>query len=704
MPAARAQAPVRERSLAVAPPSAHPADSSRILLSLLTLVRQADETRSPATDGTYQGLIRPAVLRTLLSALHYRDQATVYHSRRVALTCVGIARELGWEEQELRVLEIAAMLHDVGKIGVPDSILRKPAELSPDEAELVAQNQNVGMTVLQACQVHNSVVTMIGQAARTSVAPPPGEAPLKTDPQQGARILAVADMYDSLVHDQAYRAHLSHSEAVTALLESERRLDRNVIAGLRRWLAEGGQALLADDRQAVQSIRASAPIDAATVCDASTLCHAFAYLYILESLYDGYYVVDADLRLVICSNGMHRAFPAGRFTPGETWSRRMIGALDGMGRPLPDSAYPVHKALETGRPHCATLRLAGESGQRREIEFHAVPVQDLHGRLHGVAEIIRDLAHSKKNPALYLELREAATQDPLTGAANRGELETRLAELYADYQQGGCSEPFSVIFVDLDHFKRVNDTYDHSAGDEVLVNLVRLLNDELYSGETLGRYGGEEFLILCPATPLEQAVQRADRIRRAVQDARLLTNPHVQVTASMGVAQVCPDDTPESVLQRADQALFDAKRCGRNRACFRQPGETPDDAPPTSLQTELVHTVRLVACQEEDILIAKLKGFVQDHQARLLDVQPNLITMRLGDSTIFGGWGKNSRKQPVQIVVAFGEEEVSKRSAATRHVTLEVTVRPVGRVPNAPTFQARASRTVELLRSYLLAD
>lgn len=692
----------RNRAPVAMPPSAHPADSSRILLTLLKLVRQAGNRDGVDPNDPYHRLIRPAILRGLLSAIHYRDESTIYHSRRVALTCVGIARELGWEDEELRVIELAGLLHDVGKIGVPDSILRKPAALSPDESELVAQNQSVGLTILQACRVEPEVLSLIAHAGRAALSAKEGSA---ADRHQGSRILAVADMYDSLVHDQAYRHHLSHSEAVTKLLESERQLDRNVIAALRRWLAGGGQSLLADHKQAVESIRASAPIDSATVGQASSICHAFAYLYILESLYDAYYIADADLQLVICSSGLGRMFPTAAYRPGEQWSRKLVGALDGVGRPIPDAAYPVHKVLESGHAHCATLRLPGDDGERRQVEFHALPLQDENGRLHGVAEIIRDLSHSRKNAVLYKQLRDAASQDPLTGAVNRGQLEARLSELYADFQQSQCDDPFSIIFLDLDHFKQINDNHDHAVGDEVLVGLVRLLADELYSGETLGRYGGEEFLILCPGTALEQAVQRADRLRRAIQNAQLVTGRDLRVTASLGVAEVGPDDTPDSVLQRADQALFDAKRGGRNRVCFRILGDDmANEAETSTAAGEMVHTANFIACQTADILVAKLKGFVEDHRARLLDVQEKLIAMRVGEATIFGKWGEDSRRQPVELIVVLGDEQISKRSSAMKRIEIEVTVRPVGRAPSHEAFNLRAARAVELLRSHLLAD
>ncbi|REJ94918.1 MAG: diguanylate cyclase, partial [Planctomycetota bacterium] len=648
------------------------------------------------------------ILRRLLSALHYRDQATVFHARRVALTSVGIARELGWDDHELRVLEIAAMLHDIGKIGVPDSILHKPAALSADEAELVAQNLNVGLTILQACRVHNSAVAIVGQASRGPADSSAIDPKALADVQQGARILAVADMYDSLRHDQVYRNQLSHEQAINALVESERQLDRNVIAALRRWLTEGGLSALQDDKEAVEAIRASAPIDAATIAQASSLCHAFSYLYVLENLYDGYYLVDSDLKLVVCSSGLPGLFPGSRLVPGETWSRRLIGGVDQVGKKLPDAAYPLHQVMESNQPACATLRVQTETENRRQLECHAIPLMDSSGELHGIAEVVRDVGHSRKNSTLYKELRQAANQDALTGIANRGQLDSVISESFAEFVERGCRDPFSIIFVDIDHFKRINDTYEHAVGDRVLVNLVRLLEDELYSDETIGRYGGEEFIAVCPDTGLEQAVKRADRVRRAIQNARLADEITSPVTASLGVAQVVEGDTIESLVKRADQALYDAKRSGRNRTCYREPDDPnakskdADAAAGAQLRDDFIHTARFIACHAADMLVYKLKGFVQDHDARLLEVRSDLVAMQLGRTGLFGKWGARPEKKPVELIVAIGEE--SDGQGGRSRVALEVTVTPLGRVTDLEIFHHRAANVVEQLRSYLLAD
>ena len=108
---------------------------------------------------------------------------------------VGIARELGWEPTDIRVLEIAALLHDIGKIGVPDTILRKPGKLSPDEAEVVAVHHNVGLAVLQACRVHISVVEMIARASRVGIRIEEAEVPVRPEVQGACELLGFDPLY-----------------------------------------------------------------------------------------------------------------------------------------------------------------------------------------------------------------------------------------------------------------------------------------------------------------------------------------------------------------------------------------------------------------------------------------------------------------------------------------------------------------------------
>jgi diguanylate cyclase (GGDEF)-like protein len=174
---------------------------------------------------------------------------------------------------------------------------------------------------------------------------------------------------------------------------------------------------------------------------------------------------------------------------------------------------------------------------------------------------------------LQQELRRQAAHDPLTGVLSR----SKAFEMFDRELQRSIREnlPLSVMLVDLDHFKSVNDTFGHLAGDEVLREAARRLQEAVRNYDILSRYGGEEFLILMPGCDEAAARAQAERLRAAISDgpiAILAANgaPH-QLTASFGVTISSPLtlETPESLVQVADEALYEAKRRGRNRVIFR---------------------------------------------------------------------------------------------------------------------------------------
>src|SRR6185503_5670865 len=137
--------PVPEPSVGGKTPRRHSSESSRALLGLLRLSQTAArDMKDPEANTTFAGVISKGVLRSLLGTLHHRHSSTLRHSRRVALLAFGLANHLGWEGRQLRVLEVAGLLHDIGKIGVPDTVLEKPGRLSPDEIELITLHNNVG--------------------------------------------------------------------------------------------------------------------------------------------------------------------------------------------------------------------------------------------------------------------------------------------------------------------------------------------------------------------------------------------------------------------------------------------------------------------------------------------------------------------------------------------------------------------------------
>lgn len=159
------------------------------------------------------------------------------------------------------------------------------------------------------------------------------------------------------------------------------------------------------------------------------------------------------------------------------------------------------------------------------------------------------------------ELERIAVTDRLTGLYNRLKLDEALENEFHRAQRS--SHLFAVVILDLDFFKDVNDTYGHQLGDKVLIGVAEILQKQVREIDIVGRWGGEEFLIICPSTDLQGVLVVAEKIRSKIEKH---TFPEVGTkTASFGVAVWCPDDTIETVIARADKALYKAKDKGRNR-------------------------------------------------------------------------------------------------------------------------------------------
>jgi diguanylate cyclase (GGDEF)-like protein len=173
------------------------------------------------------------------------------------------------------------------------------------------------------------------------------------------------------------------------------------------------------------------------------------------------------------------------------------------------------------------------------------------------------------NEALELEARDLAGQahiDPLTGALNRQGLRAALmstSSLLAD--------PMAVVFIDIDHFKSINDTHGHDVGDDVLRKFANVIASGIRSSDRLVRWGGEEFLIVCPMTNVFQGRILAENLRKTLHQQVWPAGLHV--TASFGVAQHRERDEVGVVIKHADEELYRAKQGGRDRVCAHIPGD-----------------------------------------------------------------------------------------------------------------------------------
>ena len=179
-----------------------------------------------------------------------------------------------------------------------------------------------------------------------------------------------------------------------------------------------------------------------------------------------------------------------------------------------------------------------------------------------LAKTLQELERSR------LHLHEQANTDPLTHLANRRSFFRMAQELMQ--QMRSRANPFSVVMLDIDHFKEINDTYGHKAGDYVLVQLAEVLNDAIREGDILARIGGEEFVVASPMTNRLAAIVLSERLRKSVEQSEFVfEGSKIPVTISLGAAAMSaePDDDLDKLMAVADGRLYLAKQRGRNRIC-----------------------------------------------------------------------------------------------------------------------------------------
>lgn len=218
------------------------------------------------------------------------------------------------------------------------------------------------------------------------------------------------------------------------------------------------------------------------------------------------------------------------------------------------------EAYQRSRPHIdAALRgerVRFETAVRhktagvRPMEVEYLPHRDAYGKVLGFYVLGRDVTD-----------RTLAERDYLTGVYNRRVFEERLAALYA----AACrySRPLSLILVDLDHFKQINDRHGHQAGDQVLQQVAELLRKQVRNADSVSRWGGEEFAILAPETELDQAQLFADKLCRRIRTTPIDRIGHI--TASLGVSRLRERETQADFVGRVDKALYQAKSQGRDQ-------------------------------------------------------------------------------------------------------------------------------------------
>src|SRR5271165_5983772 len=218
--------------------------------------------------------------------------------------------------------------------------------------------------------------------------------------------------------------------------------------------------------------------------------------------------------------------------------------------------------------------LVNRRGQEIAIQDSAAPIRDRAGNLIGAVMVFHDVSKERR---LHRALHYQASHDALTGLINRREFENRLTAAVEDVRlDAACTH--SLLYLDLDQFKLVNDTCGHPAGDQLLKQITGVLQSRVRTGDTLARLGGDEFGILLQNCSLDQALRIAESLRQAIRDFRFIWQDGVlEVGASIGIVEIT-NETPTvaNVMSAADVACYSAKDLGRNRVQLYKPDDVPE--------------------------------------------------------------------------------------------------------------------------------
>ncbi|ABD87304.1 GGDEF domain-containing protein [Rhodopseudomonas palustris] len=271
--------------------------------------------------------------------------------------------------------------------------------------------------------------------------------------------------------------------------------------------------------------------------------------------------------LFLCSLFIVYGFSALRSTPRQTviaWSLMAVG----VGALLLLSERPISLPMATPLERFATMLVFVLALGR--CMFIGVVSSALRERLYRRGVELK---------ATYKRIEELAELDELTGASNRRCIMRMLDDEILRARR--TAMPLTIALIDLDWFKRINDLYGHPTGDEVLRTFAITIFANIRNVDRFGRYGGEEFLLVLPETTQDSAQPTLDRLRRIVADLDWSAfSQGMTVTMSVGIASWCNNETPEALLARADDALYEAKADGRNRVALSRPapGAAPDRA------------------------------------------------------------------------------------------------------------------------------
>ena len=283
---------------------------------------------------------------------------------------------------------------------------------------------------------------------------------------------------------------------------------------------------------------------------------------VLDQLHDGVYFVDEDGRITFWNRGAERITGYTREEMiGRTSSPALLGHTDEEGLSVSGDQTPVLLALEDGEIREQELYLRHKTGDLVPVMIRVSPIHNSLGETIGGLEVFSDNSSRMLAKRRIEELEAIALICPLTGVGNRRYAQLSLQDAVEEYQRYGRA--FGVLFADIDLFKQVNDNHGHSVGDAVLSMTAQALKQSVRSIDFVGRWGGEEFVLILPNVNDERLATVAERCRSNVENSVCQQNGKaIQVTISIGAILAIQGESAEECLERADKLMYTSKANG----------------------------------------------------------------------------------------------------------------------------------------------
>lgn len=289
------------------------------------------------------------------------------------------------------------------------------------------------------------------------------------------------------------------------------------------------------------------------------------YENLLQNMIDGVYFVDKERRIEYWNKAAEKitGFSASEVV-GSRCSDNILIHVDDNGNNLCEGMCPLAKTIEDGTSREAEVYLHHKNGYRVPVWVRVSPLTDESGTIVGGAELFTDSSPKAAMVQRVKELEELALIDALTRLSNRRHIESELEARFQEMKRYGLS--FGILFMDIDHFKQINDTYGHDAGDRVLKSVADTLISIGRPFDQYGRWGGEEFIGIIRNVDLNALISAGNRCRVLIEKSYIpLNESAINVTVSVGATLAKEDDTAGSIIKRADGLMYKSKQGGRNR-------------------------------------------------------------------------------------------------------------------------------------------